>query len=370
MRGVALRMLAWAVMVGLVFGACTTAETSPTTTATPPSPSTTDTAPPGSALESTPVPSAEVTTTEPAASATTTTRSDRVVYVVVAEEEAGRLAIFEPAGPCVDEATSSCEVPVRLRVDLPERPHNLAAVDGVVFVSHPAAGSISRVDLATGSIVTSVVGTEPHDIKYAPSTRLLYVTDESGRRLLTVDPDTLQVLETVDLPAEPHDLAVVGDVIWVTLVGRSSLARVSGGEVEIISTGGLPHDLIVAVDGRVWFTNWGLPVLSVFDPETGSTVRAPAGVAEPHHFALAPDGAVWVSDNGGSSIVGFTEPQVAVEVGPVPHHLAFVGDTVVVAVSGSGQAVQVRNGRVVGRTQLTPGLHGVAVIEVAGPLGE
>ncbi|MFV1971923.1 MAG: hypothetical protein ACC683_13085, partial [Acidimicrobiia bacterium] len=78
---------------------------------------------------------------------------------------------------------------------------------------------------------------------------------------------------------------------------------------------------------------------------------------------------VWISDIAGDAIVGFTSEQpVTVDVGPSPHHLAFVDDTIVVAVSGSGEAVFVRSGQVVARSQLTPGLHGVAVVELTRSL--
>ena len=162
-------------------------------------------------------------------------------------------------------------------------------------------------------------------------------------------------------------LAVAGDAIWVTLVGRNELARVSDNEVELFPTGGSPHDLIVGPNGLIWFSSWGSRVLHIFDPATGTTAEAPAGVTEPHHFAIAPDGTVWLSDNGGAAIVGFATQPVTVDVGPIPHHLGFVGDTIVVAVSGTGEAVLIRDGQVVASSQLTTGLHGVAAVELTQP---
>jgi streptogramin lyase len=287
-------------------------------------------------------------------------------YAVVAEERARRLAIIDPAGPCLSDG-DGCELPPILTVELPERPHNLTGVGSVVYATHPAAGSISRVDIATGDILTAAVGSEPHDIKYAPMAGALYVADESGRRLLVVDSETLDVIDAVNLPAQPHDLAVAEDAIWVTLIGRNELARVSGDEVELFPTGGSPHDLIVDPNGLIWFSSWGSRVLHIFDPATGTTAEAPAGVTEPHHFAIAPDGTVWLSDNGGAAIVGFVAQPVTVDVGPTPHHLGFVGDTIVVAVSGTGEAVLIRDGQVVASSQLTTGLHGVAAVELTQP---
>jgi streptogramin lyase len=212
--------------------------------------------------------------------------------------------------------------------------------------------------------MTAAVGVEPHDVKFSTVDALLYVTDEEGRRLLTLDPETLDIVGVKDLPARPHDLAIAGDAIWITLIGTDELGRVVGEKLELFPTGKRPHDLIVDAAGLVWFSNWGSAELSVFDPTDGTTTRAPAGVAEPHHFAIGPDGEVWVSDNGGSAIVRFGSPQTRVVVGPVPHHLAVTGDIAVVAVSDLGQAVFVRNDAIVGTATLTRGLHGVAIVHL------
>ena len=357
------RLGALSLSVAIVGAACTSSGTSPTA-GTQPTTSTTLSEAATTLPATTSTTQAPTTTTEPPAE--TTDPAPLFEYGVVAEERARRLAIIDPAGPCLGDG-DRCELPPILTVELPERPHNLTGVGSVVYATHPAAGSISRVDIATGDILTVAVGSEPHDIKYAPTPDALYVADESGRRLLVVDSETLDIIDAVDLPAQPHDLAVTGDAIWVTLIGRSELARVSGSEIALFPTGGSPHDLIVDPNGLIWFSSWGSRVLHIFDPATGTTAEAPAGVTEPHHFAIAPDGTVWLSDNGGAAIVGFATQPVTVDVGPTPHHLGFVGDTIVVAVSGTGEAVLIRDGQVIASSQLTPGLHGVAAVGLDRP---
>ena len=357
------RLATVTLFVVVVVAACTSPGSSPATDTQPASSTTLREAPTTSAPDTTSTTQAPVTTTEPPAE-TASTAPQVFEYAVVAEEGARRLAIIDPASPCLNDG-DICDLAPILTVELPERPHNLTGIGSVVYATHPSAGSVSRVDIATGDIITVSVGVEPHDIEPANTPGALFVADEAGRRLLTVDAETLEVIDAVDLPAEPHDLAIAGDAIWITLIGRSELARVSGNRVDLLTTSGSPHDLIVDRDGLIWFSNWGSDILSTFDSTAGSTAEAPAGVSEPHHFAIAPDGTVWVSDNGGSAIVGFAARPVTVEVGSVPHHIAFIGDTIVVAVSGTGQAVLVKDGHIVARSQLTNGLHGVAVVELA-----
>lgn len=74
-----------------------------------------------------------------------------------------------------------------------------------------------------------------------------------------------------------------------------------------------------------------------------------------------------MSDNGGDSVVAFTPGgPVTTIVGATPHHLALLGDVMVVAVSGSGEIVAVADQQVVSRLPVGTGLHGVAVGETAG----
>lgn len=296
------------------------------------------------------------------ATTTTQTPSESKQYAVIAEERSGRLAVIDATATC--SGNVACDVDPVLRIDLTEGPHNLVGVGSVVYATHPSAGSVSRIDIAIEAVSNASVGSEPHDVAYDPYSETLYVADEEGRRLLSLDPNTLSVIDEVELPARPHVLAVADDAVWITLVGRDELARVAEGDVDLFSTGGSPHSLIVDRDGLIWFSNWNSEVLNLFDPSTGTTVRAPSGATQPHHFAVGQDGVVWVSDNAGGAVIGFGPEAVTTSVGSTPHHLSFVETTLVVAVSGTGQAVMVRNGEVAARSQLTEGLHGVAVVAI------
>lgn len=302
---------------------------------------------------------------------TTTVATQPISYLVVAEEERGRLAVLgnrADAAACPAQsdllAPQPCG-PLELlgQVEVPPGPHNLAAHRNIILATHYGHGFISRFDLASGQVTSARVGAEPHDVKFAEDGRTAYVADEAGERMLILDPSTLEVRAEIPLPGESHDLILIGDEAWVTMVGREDLARVRGESVELFPTGRSPHDLVAGPDERIWFSNWESQELDIFDPTSGEVTEAPARVEEPHHFAIGPDGRVWVSDNGGGAVVGFgPEGTVSVPVGPVPHHIAFLGELLVVAVSGTGTAVVVQGDQVVGTVPLGGRrLHGVAV---------
>lgn len=354
-----LRRFALFVVLVITIAACTSAGTEDV----PEAVSETTTTDGGDGTTSSTTPQSSSTTGATTASTTTSTTAVEPQprrYAVVAEERERAISVINPS--CVDPAC-----PPIARITLTERPHNLAAIGSVVYATHPSTGSVARIDVETGDVVVVELGVEPHDVKIDESDRTLWVADEDGRALLRLDPLDLSVLERVELPAPAHDLTVADGVAWVTLNGRSELARVEDGVVELHRTTGSPHDLIVAPDGRIWFSNWSSERLNVFDPLSGETSTAPAGVLEPHHFAIGPDGSVWVTDNGGSSIVGFRGSETTqIEVGSTPHHAVFVGDAIVVAVSGAGVAAVVRDG-IATAVSLSEGLHGVAEVVLPPP---
>ena len=290
--------------------------------------------------------------------------------IAVVEERAGRVALLaerEAPSRCDrDDLMEGCwfgPLGIVRSHDVPPGPHNAAAFGSLVLVTHPSEGRLTRIDVESEEVRSVSLGEEPHDVKFTQDGKSAIVADEDGRRLHFVDPETLEITSQVAMPGRAHDLIVDGESLWVTLVGRDELARVRGRDVELVPTGMSPHDLIMDVDGRIWFSNWDTHDLGIFDPATARTTRAPSGVEEPHHFGRGPDARIWVSDNGGGAVVGLgTDTQaVSVDVGPVPHHLAFAGDRLVVAVSGTGEAAVIEGTRVVGRVRLSLGLHGVAV---------
>lgn len=302
----------------------------------------------------------------PTSSTTTSEASGGLVLYVVAEERSQRLAVVIETGgpPCQPNEPAPCgPFEPTASIDLPYSPHNLMAAGSVVWVTHPSAGRVSRVDLSGVTVLTQRVGLEPHDLKLSPEGDLLYVADEEGRALLMLDPDTLEEIRHVELPARPHDLSVdASGTVWITLIGDSRLGAFARESLQLLPTDGAPHDLLAAPDGRVWFSNWNSDELYVYDPPTASVEEAPAGVVEPHHFAVDMRGDIWVSDNGGSAVVGFVDGgPLSITVGPVPHHIAFGSTAGVAAVSGSGEAVFFDRNGVIGRVPLSIGLHGVAV---------
>ncbi len=254
---------------------------------------------------------------------------------------------------------SPCDPPtVVAEVRTAPGPHNVVTSGSVVWVTHPGDGSLSRYDVATGELVTRRVGAEPHDVAVTADGTTAYVTDAADRSLLVVDPVRLDVADVVPLPAPPHNVELVGSNPWVTLDGRDELAVLDdAGSLELVPTGDRPHDL-AASGGSLWISQWRSPRLLVFNPVTGSVAERSTGLRNPQHFASTPSGTVWVSDNGGGSVIELGDERNEVDVGTAQHHVGWAAGRLLAA--GTDAVIVVDRDFAVSSIPVGHGLHGVA----------
>lgn len=313
-------------------------------------------APPNEGREpaSTTTPATDVPPTG-APAATPTSRSAGA-SVWVANEGGRRLTLVDPAAGVAVSST-----------DTPGRPHNVwVGPDGVVAATLPAEGALflRRPDGATKVVP---LGGQPHDVK-AFGSRFL-IANEGTMRLHVVDDEGREALQ-VDLPFQPHDLAVSPDgrTAWVSLDGTDQLAVVdlmSSTVRRFVRTGASPHDLLFSPAGDVWVTNWDGPV-RVYSAD-GAPKGSVALGRESHHLAFSDDGSVWVTDNAARRVFVVDAQRLAiVDSLPTPagpHHVVVAGDRVVVADGFGGIVLFDRTvRREVGTVATGADPHGVSVV--------
>ena len=70
------------------------------------------------------------------------------------------------------------------------------------------------------------------------SAGMLWVTSPDDDRVVVVDPDTLDVVRSIDVQGQPQHLTIVGEQVWVTLGLANEVARVDTGSRFEIPCGG------------------------------------------------------------------------------------------------------------------------------------
>ncbi len=160
---------------------------------------------------------------------------------------------------------------------------------------------------------------DPHDLAFGPD-GLLYVADKFGHRIAVLDPDTLELIETLSEGKLPgvHDISFGADgKVAVAVTGLSSVYVYSG--VETLGTapmamlpaarteGALAHS-----NGRIYAMSGGTAELIAY--ENGEAVGSAGSHPGAHDVAEAPDGSIWVADNFNRRLVRYSPDLALLQV--------------------------------------------------------
>lgn len=216
--------------------------------------------------------------------------------------------------------------------------HALAAPTGTVFTANEREGSISRIDLASGTVSTSRIDIAPHNVQVSPDGRWLLATGMprsadhkshamgamSGLLLVFRIDDLDQPVQT--LPAGDHPAHVVTDLegkrAFVTDSGAGAV-RVfdlqSGQEVGRIATGRYPHGLRLSPDGTtLYVATMKSDAVSVVDVASlKETARIKVGKA-PVQVGVAADGKLAFVSLSGENRLGLIDTSRHALIGKVP----------------------------------------------------
>jgi YVTN family beta-propeller protein len=166
-----------------------------------------------------------------------------------------------------------------------------------------APNSVGVIDPETGNIVRSI------ELPYAPGSLVegegaIWVTAPDDGSLLRIDDQTETVnIDSIRVGTAPAGIAVGLGAVWVVDSGGPSLIRVSpdtNEEVATIPVGNGPVGVAVAADA-VWVTNRLDGTVSRIDPETNEETTIPVGLG-PTGIAADDDG-VWVSNADAGTLV-------------------------------------------------------------------
>jgi peptide/nickel transport system substrate-binding protein len=197
-----------------------------------------------------------------------------------------------------------------------------------------AGDAVAMIDLESGELEGSV----PLEFRpgaVAISEGSVWVTLPDRGAVIEIDAETMNIIDTVSVGANPVGIAVGADSVWVANGGSSTVSRISPARnnevVDTIEVPGAPAAIAVNDEG-VWVADSVGDVVTPIDPETGEVLVSIAVGDQP--IDLADDGGeLWVANAASGSVsrvLGRDEVQ-PVDVGEGPQAVAVGPDGVYVA---------------------------------------
>jgi YVTN family beta-propeller protein len=202
-------------------------------------------------------------------------------------------------------------------------------------LSSVAPNSVGVIDPESGNILRSIeLPNAPGSI--AVGEGAVWVTAPDAGRIMRIDAQTETVVDSTQVGSAPAGIAVGEGAVWVVDSDGPSLVRVSpetNEEVATIPVGNGPAGVAVT-DGAVWVTNRLDGTVSRIDPAT-SEVSETIPVGEAPTGIAADDDRVWVANSDDGTVVridpGTNTVDTVVRVGNQPGAVAVGPDGVWVA---------------------------------------
>ena len=244
---------------------------------------------------------------------------DQVVAKVAVGRHPSRIALGEGSAWVTNESAGTVS-----RIDLATNqvvatvqvgnlPRAVAAGYGAVWIGNVGDGTVSRIDPATNRVTATIpldpspqaFGSQPSGI--AAGVGAIWVasgiTGADHGTIARIDPETNQVVATIDVERWPSQIAAVDGAVWVTHSVTPFLTRIDPATNEISATLDLecPTTGLAADAAGVWASCLGVPVLLRIDPLTNQVVARIAIGPRSEDIVLGPSGA-WVTSGPGNTL--------------------------------------------------------------------
>ena len=245
-----------------------------------------------------------------------------LVFVVSTRDEVTPADTTVPRRPTTTLLPAVEDLGGRLRATIQVRntADSIAIADDAVWVSGWDGPTVSRIDARTNEVTTVNVGFSGTHVALGAGG--VWVGVDEGL-LLRLDPDSGEVIATIDTAGDSAPLPVTGDgAVWVQDLANDVVSRIDPQTNEVTATVDLAAPGIggaegmVIVGGLVWVNTCGGPVS--IDPQT-LAVSEPIALDGCGNAIGMADGSLWVGLAGGRTArVDPVEREVEVilDIGP------------------------------------------------------
>lgn len=170
---------------------------------------------------------------------------------------------------------------------------------------------------------------DPHDLALGPDNRI-YIADKFGNRIVVMDPETLEIVETMGEGLFPgvHDISFgPGGTVGVAVTAASrvflydGIADLNAPPARVISAP-RTEGVLMHSNGRVYAMASGVGAVGVFDGD--EMVAGADGLFGAHDIAEDKDGTIWVADNNARRLVKYSPDMELLQILDHPKY-GFIG---------------------------------------------
>lgn len=203
----------------------------------------------------------------------------------------------------------------------------LASNAGFVYSANEGEDSISRIDLATGRVMTLPVPVTPHNAQISRDGRRLFVVGSMAGQMKMAAPTAAGGGDAHAASKEPGGLLTF------------DATAANAASATLVMVGRAPAHVIVDARGeRAYVSNAEDDAVSVVDAARGSVVGSIPTAASPHGLRMSPDGReIYVAATKGNAVsvidVATSKEVARISVGKAPVQVGFTPDGARVYVS-------------------------------------
>lgn len=206
--------------------------------------------------------------------------------------------------------TAEVEAMIATGIANPKGETNVVAGAGSIWVPSDAEGKIARIDPETNEVIATV-DVAPQTFFLAYGLDALWAVSSEGQSIERIDPATNKVTGTAELGKQPGFLAAGEGAVWVQEQGDGTVARIDPETVTVtgrIKVGdSLLYGDINTGGGTVWLRTTDDQTFVAIDAETLEILARPGAAAGSGAIRYTPDG-IWTSAHDVHSISWWSSP--------------------------------------------------------------
>lgn len=211
--------------------------------------------------------------------------------------------------------TAEVEAMIATGIANPKGETNVVAGAGSIWVPSDAEGKIARIDPETNEVIATV-DVAPQTFFLAYGLDALWAVSSDGRSIERIDPATNKVTGTAELGKQPGFLAAGEGAVWVQEQGDGTVARIDPETVTVtgrIKVGdSLLYGDIDTGGGIVWLRTTDDQTFVAIDAETLDILARPGAAAGSGAIRYTADG-IWTSAHDVHSISWWSSPGAEAE---------------------------------------------------------